>query len=533
MSTASVNRRQKNERSDWARLIPGEMSSVHGPGKKRPQPARLFPVHGERLHPAVPASGTGEEGLGLLIPRPLQSRIGVKWLWSIVTDFILMAVSWLAIGELLMVVRASAPSVRWFEFGEMAALSLLGISFLHAALITLVGYTEGLHFETLSVRRQAQILGKSVVWATTVLCFAYALQGAPWLAHGLFCAAGVLGFGALWGWRWWTAERVAAPRADLRNVLIVGAGDVGRRVAAYLEKNPAGRSVCGFIDDERPLAEGVIGNVADLARITREKFVDELILAGPHDPEWTRWILEEARQLKLDVEIIPDLFGCRPVGHELERVGGVPVICVHAERLPASGLAMKRFVDVLGAGVGLLVLSPVLVLMGILIKIDSAGPVLYCADRAGRKGRLFRCLKFRTMVSNADELKKRLRQNNERSGPFFKIAGDPRITRVGRYLRRYSLDELPQLWNVLMGDMSLVGPRPHPVDDVAGYEIEHLARLDVTPGITGLWQVTARRDPSFVRGMQLDREYIRTWSLGLDFKILFRTVLAVVCGSGE
>jgi len=137
------------------------------------------------------------------------------------------------------------------------------------------------------------------------------------------------------------------------------------------------------------------------------------------------------------------------------------------------------------------------------------------------------------MVSHADEMKELLREGNERSGPFFKLSDDPRITRVGRYLRRYSLDELPQLWNVMVGDMSLVGPRPHPLDDVAGYEIEHLARLDVTPGITGLWQVTARRDPSFHRGMELDREYIRTWSLGLDLKILFRTVTAVVCGSGE
>ena len=137
------------------------------------------------------------------------------------------------------------------------------------------------------------------------------------------------------------------------------------------------------------------------------------------------------------------------------------------------------------------------------------------------------------MVSNADALKEHLRESNQRSGPFFKIADDPRITRLGRFLRRYSLDELPQLWNVLKGDMSLVGPRPHPLDDFAAYEIEHLARLDVTPGITGLWQVSARRDPSFQRGMELDREYIRTWSLRSDLRILLRTFLAVARGSGD
>jgi lipopolysaccharide/colanic/teichoic acid biosynthesis glycosyltransferase len=190
-------------------------------------------------------------------------------------------------------------------------------------------------------------------------------------------------------------------------------------------------------------------------------------------------------------------------------------------------------VDVFGACLALAVLSPLLAAIAILVKLDSRGAVLYSAQRAGRKGRSFRCHKFRTMVSNADELKDPLRLGNERSGPFFKMAADPRITRVGRYLRRYSLDELPQLWNVVKGEMSLVGPRPHPLDDFAGYEIGHLGRLDVTPGITGLWQVTARRDPSFRRGIELDREYIRTWSLSLDLQILLRTFRAVVCGSGE
>jgi lipopolysaccharide/colanic/teichoic acid biosynthesis glycosyltransferase len=137
------------------------------------------------------------------------------------------------------------------------------------------------------------------------------------------------------------------------------------------------------------------------------------------------------------------------------------------------------------------------------------------------------------MVSDADALKADLWRRNERSGPFFKVTGDPRITRVGRYLRRFSVDELPQLWNVVRGEMSLVGPRPHPLDDVAGYQIEHLARLDVTPGMTGLWQVTARRDPSFQRGVELDRQYIRCWTLSLDLRILLKTIGAVVCGSGE
>jgi lipopolysaccharide/colanic/teichoic acid biosynthesis glycosyltransferase len=137
------------------------------------------------------------------------------------------------------------------------------------------------------------------------------------------------------------------------------------------------------------------------------------------------------------------------------------------------------------------------------------------------------------MVRDADALKDALREQNQRQGPIFKIARDPRITRVGRFLRRYSLDELPQLLNVARGEMSLVGPRPHPLDDVSGYGIEHLARLDVIPGMTGLWQVTARRDPSFQTGMKLDIDYIHGWSLGMDMRILLKTVNAVWRGSGD
>ena len=248
------------------------------------------------------------------------------------------------------------------------------------------------------------------------------------------------------------------------------------------------------------LGNGVIGRVSDLARMARTGFVDEVILAAPHDRSLTVQIVREAQRLRLDVEIVPELFGCKPAAAEFERVGDLPAICLHAEPLPAGRLALKRLVDLAGAGCVLAVLSPLLALIAGLIKLDSRGSVLYCAQRAGRKGHLFRCYKFRTMVKDADSQKDHLRQTNQRSGPFFKIAEDPRITRLGRFLRRYSLDELPQLWNVVKGEMSLVGPRPHPLDDVAGYEIEHLARLDVTPGITGLWQVTARRDPSFRAG---------------------------------
>jgi lipopolysaccharide/colanic/teichoic acid biosynthesis glycosyltransferase len=166
------------------------------------------------------------------------------------------------------------------------------------------------------------------------------------------------------------------------------------------------------------------------------------------------------------------------------------------------------------------------------IKFESAGTIFYGALRAGKKGRTFECYKFRTMYADADRNKDELRVRNERRGPTFKIANDPRITSLGRVLRRYSLDELPQLWNVLSGTMSLVGPRPHPLDDYLRYALEDRRRLDVSPGITGLWQVSARTDSSFATNMALDLEYIENWSLGMDMVILLKTIPAVLAGTG-
>jgi len=167
------------------------------------------------------------------------------------------------------------------------------------------------------------------------------------------------------------------------------------------------------------------------------------------------------------------------------------------------------------------------------IKFGSSGPVLYAAWRVGRKGRRFRCYKFRTMIADADAHKEDLRQMNERCGATFKMANDPRITQVGGFLRKYSIDELPQLFNVLRGEMSMVGPRPHPVDDYNLYQLEDLRRLDVLPGITGLWQVSARRDPSFEKNVLLDIEYIENWNVVLDLKIALRTIPEVFRGSGH
>jgi exopolysaccharide biosynthesis polyprenyl glycosylphosphotransferase len=460
------------------------------------------------------------------------------WIWfrSTAAAFGLVTLNWLLLGGLLVALHALFPQKRIFGYAAGAPSTLLGIALLHATLITLIAHAEGLRTFSTEVKGQPWILGKTVLWATGLLCLAYTLQGAAWTVSGLISIAGLLHFAALRVRHWHKARHEGNPGEGvrgIRNVLIVGAGRLGRRVALDVKSHPeSGRKLCGLLDDRAPLEGGVIGRVHDLPELARREFVDGVILATPHDRSLTFRVLREARRLHLDVEMAPELFGCKS-DSEFERIGNSPVISLHSERSPAVALALKRMVDVAAAAFLLTVLMPLLLLIAALIELQSPGPVLYAALRAGRKGRPFRCYKFRTMVHNADELKARLRRSNQREGPFFKIAGDPRITLLGRALRRYSLDELPQLWNVLRGDMSLVGPRPHPLDDFEGYGIEHLARLDMLPGITGLWQVTARRDPSFQRGMELDREYIRTWGLHSDMRILLKTVLAVIGGSGD
>ncbi len=519
--------------AECARLIPGEVPASRATFKK--PPSSVKPTLLTNMGP-TPTAGAAlpESLLSLLAPRPLRSRAAWGCLQSIGMDCVLIALNWLSLGVLLLPFRVMLPDIPLFEFALRSSVFLLGVSLLHAALITLLGYTEGLYQAGSDLRSQTRFMAKAVLWGSLVLCFAYGLQGSHWTISGLICIAGSLHFGSMWLWRSWSTERQTRAGVAARNVLIVGAGRVGRRAAAYVERHPGcGRRICGFLDDKESLGNDVIGRVSDLALMARKGFVDEVILAAPHDGELALRVFAEAKRLRLDLEIIPELFGCEPAEQEIEHMGGLPVISVHSERLPAAGLVVKRVIDIVGSSLGLILVSPLMMAIALLIRLDSPGPFLYVAKRAGRKGRPFQCYKFRTMVSDADQRKSSLRGKNERSGPIFKIVHDPRITRIGHLLRRYSLDELPQLWNVVKGEMSLVGPRPHPVAEFASYELSHLARLDVTPGLTGLWQVSARRDPSFDRAMELDREYIRTWNLGLDLRILLKTVFAVAQGSGN
>ena len=206
--------------------------------------------------------------------------------------------------------------------------------------------------------------------------------------------------------------------------------------------------------------------------------------------------------------------------------------CSQLRQPRKSALALKRLVDITLALLVIAALTPLMVVLGVLIFIESPGPVFYTSERIGKDGVAFPFFKFRTMVKGADAFKTQLEILNERDAVFFKLSKDPRVTCIGGFLRKYSLDELPQLLNVLRGEMSLVGPRPPLASEVEKYEPEHLIRFAVLPGLTGLWQIESRSDPSFANYIALDTRYVQNWSLWLDMKILFRTPGVVLRGTG-
>jgi exopolysaccharide biosynthesis polyprenyl glycosylphosphotransferase len=325
---------------------------------------------------------------------------------------------------------------------------------------------------------------------------------------------------------------------ETRNVLIVGAGRVAHALRNHLESlRHLGFRFKGFVAlTEREAESGdadIIGDVRNCLSLARSLFVDEIFFSVPAEKKLVIALVEEARGLGIDVRVVPDLYDGLAWNAPVEYIGQFPTIPLHRRDLPIGAFLMKRLMDTSGAFLAMLLGWPIMLILIAAIKLDSKGPVFYKAERIGRKGRTFKCYKFRTMCVDADRMKKDLQHRNERDGILFKITDDPRVTRVGKILRKYSLDEVPQFYNVLRGDMSLVGPRPPMASEVEQYDIAHLRRLDVLPGMTGLWQVEARQDPSFDSYISLDTAYVENWSLWLDMKILARTVGVVFSGTGS
>ncbi|HVP65341.1 MAG TPA: sugar transferase [candidate division Zixibacteria bacterium] len=337
------------------------------------------------------------------------------------------------------------------------------------------------------------------------------------------------------GWRWTARSFVIRDLREgraARRALILGEAPAAFRFRDLVDSHPEfGYSVRGIIGERR--SENVKAAYHELDAVVRSEFVDELVVASAIDDSAIRWALHYASENQIDVRILPEAIDPALRHAKVEFMGAVPTLTVRRCTISQVGRLVKRAIDVLFSASVLVFLLPLFIVLAILIKLDSPGPVFFGSDRIGRKGHSFTCWKLRTMVRDAEAMLERIQHLNERDRILFKVAKDPRVTRVGAILRKYSIDELPQFFNVLMGDMSLVGPRPPLPGEFAKYELDHLKRFQVSPGITGLWQVKARQNPSFSTYIRYDNFYVDHWSVGLDLRILSETVKIVLQGTGN
>ncbi len=470
-----------------------------------------------------------------------QSRFGRRYL--LFFDLFLI---WLCAGIAHLVFSFSLRLERGHEIALPFNSGLWGLILLFSVLVVLFANNNGLYQRIWQRRIEEEIkcLGESVASASLVLAASIYLET---VRIGSIFTAGItiaLSWIVLLAWRRFLHAQAIPGLTEKRNILIVGRGRAALALQAHLDQNPEfGYVVKGFIERRRMNRKNLgeqedgtvqfLGDVSDLPTLIREHFIDEIFICVPSDQRLVMDIATCTLDWRIQLRILPDFYEGLAITSPVEYVGQLLTINEEKSRIPSLGLIFKRFVDIAASSLLLFLLFPVISVVALLVKLDSKGPVFYRSFRIGRKGEAFLCYKFRTMVANADAIKDSLRHLNERESVTFKISSDPRITPLGKFLRKYSIDELPQLWNVFLGHLSLVGPRPHPLEDFLRYALEHRRRLEAKPGITGLWQVTARRDPSFEKNVALDIEYIQNWSFWLDCQILWKTVGVVLAGTGQ
>jgi exopolysaccharide biosynthesis polyprenyl glycosylphosphotransferase len=343
-----------------------------------------------------------------------------------------------------------------------------------------------------------------------------------------------------WLWRRWLIQRRANGEYVYR-VLLLGhrtkvehvadsvrrAGSTGLQVVGALTEGTAGAGVDG--DPGGPAGVPVLGKFADLLQVVDDARIDTVILTsadeiGPQDMRRLGWDLESRQTNLIVAPALTDVAGPRI---HARPVAGLPLIYVDYPTFEGRKHTTKRAFDILAGGLLLVLLSPLFLVIAVAVRRDSVGPAFFRQERVGFRGRRFRMAKFRSMVTDAEAMQPALLEQSDGNGVLFKLKTDPRVTRLGAILRKYSLDELPQLFNVIRGSMSLVGPRPHPASDVLHYEAIDMRRLLVKPGMTGLWQVGGRSGLSWEESVRLDLYYVENWSLMGDLIILWRTIKAV------
>ena len=399
---------------------------------------------------------------------------------------------------------------------------------------------------TVSVRREALTIFRIVVVGNVILATLAYLLPLRQLSRTWFVLFGVLAAMFL------AMEKIAlrliarwvrAKGLNYRTILIVGTGRRAIEVARVVQEHKYwGYKILGFVSDGHRLPNGwgryrVFGTVPDLRRLLENgefpEIVDEMVFAV------TRKKLDEMKQIFIMCEelgvrarVAMNFFQNRVARIELEELEGIPFLTFTTTPSNETQLAGKRLLDVAVSLLVLVLSLPVIVIAAVAIKITSGGSVLFKQERIGLNGRIFTIYTFRTMIEDAHQRREEVNHLNEMTGPVFKSKADPRVTGIGRVLRKFSLDELPQLWNVLKGDMSLVGPRPPIPEEVRSYHRWHRRRLSMKPGLTCLWQISGRNNVDFDRWMKLDLQYIDNWSPSLDLKILLRTIPAVLSGRG-
>jgi len=406
------------------------------------------------------------------------------------------------------------------------------------AALVLVGLNARNAYNADDARRDPMRIVTGVMVATGAIGITSVLPSTVMPPLDFLVAFGVLAVVGLMAERWLVelAVRQAYARGiGLRKAVIVGRhGEVQELMAALTEDSHGDHCIAGYVTPTHVIDAQALGSVDDIDAILDRTDPSELILTSSLGPDVLRRVANACATRGVAILAVPSWGHAIRSWVEPVRVGKLPAYHVHPARLAMPALLLKRATDLVLTGVGLVVAAPLMALIAVAIKVDSRGPIFYRQRRVGLGGREFMMWKFRSMVREADESRDSIAHlNTYRDDRLFKLPLDPRVTRVGRVLRRFSMDELPQLINVLRGEMSLVGPRPPLPSEVGKYEPRHFIRLSVVPGMTGPWQVNGRNlITDFEEIVCLEKGYVDTWSLRMDVHIMFRTIGVVLSGKG-
>ncbi|MDP9068675.1 MAG: sugar transferase [Actinomycetota bacterium] len=469
------------------------------------------------------------------IRQPLQRRSAKRIALRVLADAFAISVALFGASVIRFEIMGAIPTARW----DYTTITLVAIP-----VWILLFYLYGLYEprQVLGPVNEFKQVFHGVVAGTVAIFITDSITNMN-LARGWALLAMVTGFFAVGGERLLVRKTLHFLRrrgGDTTRTIVLGANQEARTVAKALEREGwLGYKILGFVDDDVSVGSDagggrkVIGTTAQLRDLIEQRDAGlVLVAASAFDATRLNRLFWELQDIDVDLQITSgtiDLMASRMI---VQSVAGVPLLYVRRTGMDRAQKTMKRALDIFGSALGLLLLFPLLAAVAIWIKRDSEGGAIFKQVRVGRDGELFECRKFRSMYADAEERRAELEHLNEGPGLLFKLADDPRVTKVGKVLRRYSIDELPQLWNVLRGEMSLVGPRPALPSEVEQYDDWVRNRLKVKPGMSGLWQVSGRTETSFSDYIRYDLFYIQNWSLSLDLWILWRTFRAVFTAEG-